>query len=142
MKKPLTSTTLKLIACLTMLADHVGYAFLPSGSLLYVLLRVIGRIAFPLYCFMLVEGVYHTKYPKKYLLRLVVLALLSEPVFDLMCFRKWVYLSKWSVMVTLLLGAAMCMLMKKLPKYWTAFYSLINQLATWCFYRSNYSFLI
>lgn len=118
MKKPLTSTLLKLIACLTMLADHVGYAFLPSDSLLYAILRVIGRMAFPLYCFLLVEGVYHTKDSKKYLLRLVVLALLSEPVFDLLCFRKWVYLSKWSVMVTLLLGAAMCMLMKKLPKYW------------------------
>lgn len=118
MKKPLSQTVLKLLACLTMLLDHIAFSFLPVHSPLYTVLRIIGRMAFPLYCFLLTEGVYHTKSPKKYLLRLVILALLAEPAFDLMCYRRVIYIGKQSVMVTLLLGAAMCMIMKQLPKYW------------------------
>ncbi len=118
MKKPLSQTVLKLLACLTMLLDHIAFSFLPVHSPLYTVLRIIGRMAFPLYCFLLTEGVHHTKSPKKYLLRLVILAVLAEPVFDLMCYRRPWYLGKQSVMVTLLLGASMCVLMKKLPKYW------------------------
>ncbi len=118
MKKPLSQTVLKLLACITMLLDHVAFSFVPARTPLYSVLRIIGRMAFPLYCFLLTEGVHHTKSPKKYLLRLVVLAVLSEPLFDLMCYRRLIYFGKQSVMVTLLLGASMCMLMKKLPKYW------------------------
>lgn len=118
MKKPLSATTLKLIACFTMLADHVAYAFILPGTFWYEVLRVIGRMAFPIYCFLLTEGVNHTGNEKKYLLRLVLLAVLSEPVFDLLCFGKLIYIRYQSVMVTLFLGAVMCMLMKKLPKVW------------------------
>lgn len=118
MKKPLSHTTLKLIACFTMLLDHVAYSFLSPASLLYAFLRVVGRMAFPLYCFLLVEGVHHTKDPKKYFLRLLVITLISEPIFDMMCYHKLVVIGKQSVMVTLLLGATMCMIMKRLPKYW------------------------
>lgn len=118
MKKPLSQTALKLIACFTMLLDHIGFALVPSSSPVFTVLRVIGRMAFPLYCFLLTEGVHHTGNAKKYLLRLVILAVLSEPIFDLMCYGRLIYIRKQSVMVTLLLGAAMCMLMKKLPKFW------------------------
>ena len=118
MKKPLSATTLKLIACITMLADHIGYALVPFGTPLYGILRLIGRIAFPIYCFLLAEGVHHTKDPKKYLLRLLVLAVITEPIYDLMCYKTIWYIHGQSVMITLLLGATMGLIMQKLPKYW------------------------
>ena len=59
---------LKIIAIITMTADHIGLAFniLP--------LRYIGRLALPLFCFLVVEGVLHTKSFKKYMLRLGIMA--------------------------------------------------------------------
>lgn len=77
----MTIFALKLIATLTMLIDHTGAAFAPLLDT--TALRVIGRIAFPLYAFMIAEGCRHTKNIKKYLLRLFIFALVSEIPFDL-----------------------------------------------------------
>ena len=65
-KQGLSQEWLKLTACATMLVDHVGAVLLPQ----YIWLRVLGRIAFPIYCFLLAEGIHYTKNPKKYGLRL------------------------------------------------------------------------
>lgn len=100
-QKWLSQEWLKVIACVTMLLDHIGAAFVPgiSGNIL----RGIGRIAFPVYCFLLAEGVHYTRSPRKYALRLLTGLLLSEIPFDLLFFGRlsWAYSS---VMVTLLLG--------------------------------------
>lgn len=99
MQKPgISQEGLKVIAGVAMLLDHIGAVL--TGNML---LRVIGRLAFPIYCFLLSEGVRHTKNPKKYALRLAVGALLSEIPFDLLFFGG-ITLSHSSVMVTLLLG--------------------------------------
>ena len=90
---------LKIIACVTMLIDHIGAVLLPQ----YFSLRMIGRIAFPIYCFLLVEGAHYTKNPGKYALRLGIGMLLSELPFDLAFSRGWSW-GYQSVMVTLLLG--------------------------------------
>lgn len=89
----LNGTQLKIIAMLTMLIDHIGAAVLAplmtAGVLgaewaeVYRLLRLIGRLSFPLYCFLLAEGAAHTRSIGKYALRLTVLAVLSEVPFDL-----------------------------------------------------------
>lgn len=69
---------LKLVAFLTMTIDHIGVmasSYYMSGTWIDVF-RVIGRIAMPLFCFMIVEGVIHTKSFGKYALRLGILATL------------------------------------------------------------------
>ena len=63
-----------LIAMLTMLIDHIGYIFFPDEQAL----RAIGRLSFPIYCYALVQGHVHTTNRFKYLLRLSVIAALSQ----------------------------------------------------------------
>ena len=58
-KRGFSQESLKLIACLTMLVDHIGALLMPQ----YMWMRAIGRLSFPIYCFMLAEGVHYTKNP-------------------------------------------------------------------------------
>ena len=106
-KQGLSQEWLKLTACATMLVDHVGAVLLPQ----YIWLRVLGRIAFPIYCFLLAEGIHYTKNPKKYGLRLGIGVILSELPFDLALFGGTT-LYYQSVMLTLLIGFLMAMCMK------------------------------
>lgn len=94
----LSQETLKLIACLTMLLDHIGVILIQSTGL-----RIVGRISFPIFCFLLVEGVYHTSNPRKYGTRLLISVFLSELAYDLARFGQWNW-QKNSVMITLFLG--------------------------------------
>ena len=113
MRKPaLSQEGLKLIACFAMLLDHLGaslvlmlyrHSFSKELYDLYFLLRIIGRIAFPIFCFQLAEGIYHTKNPRKYALRLAIGAVLAEIPFDLLFFGELTWAHS-SVMVTLLLA--------------------------------------
>lgn len=70
---------LKLIAFVTMTVDHIGYVFFPH----WMWLRIIGRIAFPLFAYCLAVGCVYTKNPKKYALRLLLFALVSQPFYSL-----------------------------------------------------------
>ena len=79
----MSSFTLKMIAIITMLIDHIGAIFIPENTLLYVIFRGIGRLAFPIFVFLIVEGFYHTSNIKRYLARLGIFALLSEIPFDI-----------------------------------------------------------
>lgn len=74
---------LKYIALFTMAIDHTSAVLLPGISPLYEICRGIGRLAFPIYCFLLVEGYFHTSSKVAYLTRLFLFALLSEIPFDL-----------------------------------------------------------
>jgi len=80
-------------------------------------LRLIGRISFPIFCFLLAEGAYHTRHPGKYALRLLVGALLAELPFDF-CFYGGVDWWHQSVMVTLLLGYGALLSVKQVDKLW------------------------
>ncbi len=128
-KSGLTGSFLKWIAIITMFIDHIGAALLESGllpkiadavlagnSLDYVIkdyhfwyrfddvLRAIGRLAFPIFCFLLVEGFLHTKDVKKYALRLGLFALLSEIPFDLAFENRLLEFSYQNVFFTLFIG--------------------------------------
>lgn len=111
MKKRLSQEWLKAIACITMLIDHIGAVFVPGYAL-----RLVGRLSFPIYCFLLAEGVQHTRNRKRYGLRLLIGALLSEIPFDLLFFGRITWRHQ-SVMVTLLLSFWMLCRMEKWGKY-------------------------
>ncbi len=68
---------LRVIAVITMTIDHIGL-FLFGNNLFY---RIVGRVAFPIYAFLIANGYRHTKDLKRYTVRLVVLALVSQVPF-------------------------------------------------------------
>jgi hypothetical protein len=76
----LSSGALHLLAMALMLCDHLWATVLPQQGWL----TCVGRIAFPIFAFMAVEGYFHTRNFKKYLLRLLAFAVVSEIPFDLM----------------------------------------------------------
>ena len=101
--------TLKMIAIVSMLIDHMGAILFPQ----YIILRYIGRIAFPIYTYTLVEGFMHTRDIKKYMVRLGMFALLSEIPFDLAFRGSVIYIQKQNVFFTLFLGVLMLYLLLK-----------------------------
>ncbi len=126
-EKGLTGSMLKWIAIVTMTVDHIGAVILTRVLLnrpfnqglweryneqgAYVLLydtmrvfRAVGRLAFPIFCFLLVEGFLHTRGRKKYLCRLFVCAVLSEIPFDFAFSAVMINWGYQNVMWTLLIG--------------------------------------
>ena len=97
--KGINTFTLKVIALLAMLCDHLGHALFPE----LIILRIIGRISFPIFAYVLVEGFYYTRDVNKYMLRLGVIALLSEIPFDLMASQKILEFGHQNVFFTLFL---------------------------------------
>lgn len=114
--KGLSGSTLKIIAIISMFIDHFAaiiIARLISSNInidkdnlnhIYILMRDIGRIAFPIFCYLIIEGFLHTKNLKNYIFRLFIFAMISEPIFDLAFNKKLVYIGYQNVFFTLLLG--------------------------------------
>ena len=134
-RRGLTGSVLKWIAIVTMFIDHAAvvlvyglakYHHTWGAGLLsrngYFFLRGVGRLGFPLFCFLLAEGFFHTRSRWKYLLRLAIFALISEIPFDLAfngtwiefgeqnVFGAWIELGDQNVFFTLALGLLAAML--------------------------------
>ncbi|MGB4657996.1 MAG: TraX family protein [Mobilitalea sp.] len=129
-RKGMSGSTLKLIAIITMLIDHTAATILQrllaqgqaglditstqavmdfyanNGVLLacYSVMRLIGRLGFPLFCFLLVEGFLHTRKVWKYAVRLAIFALISEIPFDLALFGQSFNWNYQNVFFTLFVG--------------------------------------
>lgn len=98
----MSSSQLKILAIITMLIDHTGAILFPKITLL----RIIGRLSFPIFAFLISEGLFHTSNIKAYLLRLFAFALISEVPFDL-AFHGRIYDSgEQNIFFTLFLGLA------------------------------------
>lgn len=119
--KIFSGSALKRIAILSMFIDHAALVLLYWGILypnlpiiegtsidtvykIYKLMRNIGRIAFPIFCFLLVEGFTHTSNRKKYALRLLLFACISEIPFDLAVSNTLFDPNTCNVFITLVLG--------------------------------------
>lgn len=154
----ISGSTLKIIAVVCMLLDHtaavlLGYMLIKSGiysvediSFSYIkeliqadsigwvylayqiMRRVLGRLAFPVYCFLLIEGFEKTKNRVKYAGRLFLFALISEIPFNLAFSGKVFYSPYQNVFFTLFIGLLMIWVMEGVEKRWK---SLLPKLTGW-----------
>lgn len=108
-KLNLSSFTLHLLAMLFMLLDHLGKSILLN----YNFLTYIGRLAFPLFAFLITEGFFHTKNLTKYILRLLIFALISEIPFNLLVNNTILYPQHQNVLWTFLLSILCMTILKK-----------------------------
>lgn len=108
----ISGSILKWIAIMTMTIDHVGAGILQYSSQisqndlsnLYTLSRLIGRLAFPIFVFLIVQGYQNTSNLEKYLTRLSIFALISEVPFDLMSSNQLYNMDHQNIFFTLLIG--------------------------------------
>ncbi len=107
-----TATQLKFIALFTMLLDHL-YATVLHDQLW---MTYVGRIAFPLFAFELVQGYMHSHDLRRYAKRLLVLAVISEIPFDMVAGGTFFYIWHQNVAWTLLAGLGACYCADKLAE--------------------------
>ena len=101
--RKINGNTLKIIACISMLIDHFAAGLIvpvvnnglydgdlsfETINIIYKTLRGIGRTAFPIFCFLLVEGFIHTKNRLRYALSLLIFGIISEPFYDVTFYAK------------------------------------------------------
>ena len=142
----LNGNQLKLIAVISMLCDHAAIRLLAYGLIpaLYVagkdtvaecwnqafwILRSVGRMAFPIYVFLLTEGFCHTRNRRRYALRLGVFALISEIPFDLLVYGKIWDTHSQNVFFTLFLGVLMLTAVDWIGRNTDAAHSQYRQMA-------------
>lgn len=131
-----SGSQLKWIAIIAMLLDHTAKiisfpsftlisspytneanSLLASVQIVFPIFMMIGRLAFPLFCFLLVEGFLHTSNIKKYVVRLFLFALISEIPYDLAFSQQFIDLKSQNVFFTLLIGLLVIIGLKKLNSY-------------------------
>ena len=115
----LTSSQLKLIALVSMVIDHIGRVLCQPWLMEHTadagtayeavtrlndFLRTLGRLAYPLFIFLMIEGFVYTRDRKKYALRLACFAVIAEIPFDLAMSDTWWYMGYQNVLITLLFG--------------------------------------
>lgn len=108
----ISAAMLHILAMALMLMDHLWATLFPAQEWL----TCAGRLAFPIFAFMIVEGYFHTHNFKKYALRLLLFAVLSEVPFDLMYGGTWFYPVHQNVIWTLLMGLIGIHLMENVRK--------------------------
>lgn len=113
-KRGISGSTLKLIALITMLIDHVAAVILVRLLLIngydeklyqcYRIMRLIGRVAFPIYIFLMIEGFEKTRSRHKYIMRMAAFAVISEVPFDLAFSAQVLEFGYQNIFFTLLIG--------------------------------------
>lgn len=156
LKKPaLSGSTLKIMALAIMLIDHVGAVIVQRTmwmpgfdhdfwNSLYLPLRYVGRLAFPIFCFLLVEGYVHTSDVKKYMRRMLLFALISEIPFNLAITGKLIDLNYQNVFLELAfgIGAMFCLELveKNLNNYFLQVISRLGVIAVFAIAAESFNF--
>ena len=125
-RKGISGAGLKWIAILSMLIDHAAAVLIEQGRWVVepyrpglvpdILLRLLGRLAFPIFCFLLVEGYLHTRSRAKFLTRLLLFGLVSELPFDLAFSRRLFDWGAQNVYFTLALGLLAMLLWDRITR--------------------------
>ena len=108
----LSGSALKVIAVLSMVTDHSAYYLMEHGTLFYEVMRCFGRIAFPVFAFLIAEGFRHTRNRMKYFLQLLGFAVISEVPWYLLNGADGTH----NVLFTLALGVMALAAIKALKK--------------------------
>jgi len=108
----ITSFTLHVLAMFFMLCDHLWATIVPGNDWL----TCIGRLAYPIFGFMIVEGYFHTRNLKKYVGRLALFALVSEIPFNFVMGSRFFYPIHQNVLFTFLIGIGLILLNEKARK--------------------------
>lgn len=102
--RAMTGFSLKVTAGAAMFGDHLAKVFHLTGLPLFILSHLAGRIAFPLFCFLLAEGYFCTADVRKYTGRVLILGIVSEPLFDLTLYGSLFWPGAQNTCFTLALG--------------------------------------
>ena len=105
----LNNYQIKLLAALFMVIDHVGVVFFPETAVL----RVIGRLSFPLFAWLLAEGERHTHNFRQYLLRLLILGVISQPIYQFALGGTYI-----NILLMLALGLVTLRLSRRFEQYY------------------------
>lgn len=106
----LSGSALKVIAMISMVIDHIALYLMEHGTVLYETMRCIGRIAFPVFAFLIAEGFIHTRSRYRYFFTLLGFAVISEIPWYLLNGADGTH----NVMFTLALGVATLMVLENL----------------------------
>ncbi|WP_199296043.1 MULTISPECIES: TraX family protein [unclassified Trichocoleus] len=111
MQLQLNNFHIKLLAAIFMVIDHVGVVFFPN----VLAFRVVGRLSFPLFAWLLTQGEQHTRNIERYLIRLLLLGIVSQPLYVVALQGEFL-----NILFTLMLGVAMLRLGRRYPeqRYW------------------------
>ena len=91
---------LKIIALLTMIIDHIGAVFFPN----VLILRIIGRVAFPIFAFFVAEGYYYTKSKARYVITMLICMVISWAPFVLCFGHRWYVANVIGIFLLSILG--------------------------------------
>lgn len=101
--KVLSRNQVKFIAMVSMLIDHFAAAFIPADTVFYTVFRgIIGRVSFPLFAVLFVDGFFKTKNPARHVIDLFLFGLLAEPFYDFALFGglSWFDFARQNVLFT------------------------------------------
>lgn len=120
---PLTRNALKIIACIAMLCDHIGKSYVVGvyglkSTEYMILCNMVGRIAFPIFFALFVQGIIHTKKELKHTITLGIFAILSEPCFDKALYHTWLFKGHQNVMLSWFLSCITIIILKRLYDFY------------------------